>query len=195
MNKMLFTASVVAALLVGCSAEDRAPNVVASPDPGAQQAATTTPEPEVAAESVVVDVPAWLTQAKDNENLSCYLDVVEGRAPASETGEVVAGKVVRALGWSVDKQSGVAQQAQAYVRLFSIDASGKEYYFKATRSGRPDVSASQEFARLAPVDAGLNSTFLVSGVAPGRYNLGYVVGDAAHASRCSLAPNHVLVIE
>lgn len=169
--------------LAGCSATEAPPSM--SPYGGAKSA-------ESAGNAPLATVPAWMSSAAADASLVCYLDVLEG-APAGDNGwRAGAGDAVRIAGWAVE--TGTTAQRAASIRLHSLAPGGADVYFAAERSERADVSAAPQFAATPPSNAGLISSIRLDGVAPGPYEIFYVIGDAGKAVACTLGPSRVLTV-
>lgn len=182
MRKLPWIALVLAGL-AGCSASETPPSM--SPEAAAKSA-------EPAGSAPLATVPAWMSSAAADAALVCYLDVVEG-APAGDNGwRAGAGDAIRIAGWAVE--TGTTAQRAGAIRLHSLAPGGADVYFAAERSERADVSAAPLFAATPPSMAGLTSSLRLEGVAPGPYEIFYVIGDAGKAVACTLGPSRILTV-
>lgn len=169
--------------LASCSATETPPSM--SPEGGVELAAPAGSPP-------LANVPSWMSSAAVDAALVCYLDVVEG-APGGDTGwRAGAGDTIKIAGWAVE--TGTSVQRAGAIRLHSLAPGGSGVYFAAERSERADVSSAPQFAGTPPSMAGLSASLRLEGVAPGAYEIFYVIGDARKAVACTLGPSRVLTV-
>jgi len=136
--------------------------------------------------------PDWMASASQDPALVCYLDAVEGGDPVQNGWQARAGASIHIAGWAVE--SGARVQRDASIRLRSMEAGGKDFYFSAARSERADVTAAPQFAQTPPANAGLTATLRLDGVVPGRYEIVFVIGDEHRPLGCGLGPARSLVV-
>lgn len=184
MAKMRLIVLVLAGLagLAGCSPSQNPPSM--SPEREVQ--------PTAPIGSPLADVQAWMSSAAVDAALVCYLDAVEGAHAGDSGWHAGADDTIKIAGWAVDMGTGL--QRAAAIRLHNLSLGGGDVHFPADRSERADVSAEAQFAATPPVLAGLGASLRLEGVAPGTYEIFYVVGDAAHAVSCTLGPTRLLTV-
>lgn len=90
------------------------------------------------------------------------------------------------MGWAIDKTMASGTKAPHVLIKLKPMAEGTTYVFQAMRHDRPDVAAAAEFAVLRPVDAGVILDANIATVAPGMYQLQYVVNEGADAKLCDM---------
>ena len=168
--------------LAGCSASLSPPSM--SPE--------NEVEPAAPDGSPLADVPAWMSSAAVDAALVCYLDAVEGARAGDSGWHAGAADTIKIAGWAVEAGTGL--QRSAGIRLHNLSPDGSDVHFSADRSERADVSVAAQFAATPPALAGLGAGLRLEGVAPGTYEVLYVVGDATHAVTCTLGPTRLLTV-
>lgn len=195
MNKIIAICACAAMFGAACS-QDRPPDVAAPAEPASASATVAAAPVESATLTVryMESPPDWVTTAVPSEQLACFLDVIKAPEQGQTPEEALSGQV-QILGWSVDK-TGVrgAAQKNAVIRI-SSKVDGKEYYFPAIRSPRPDVETAPEFSSFETTNSGIVSEFSLAGVDEGSYEVSFVVGDQAGASICSFREGRTLLVK
>ncbi|MGH8083058.1 MAG: hypothetical protein ACREP7_20945 [Lysobacter sp.] len=167
--------------LVGCSQNEAGPSL--APDSSGTSADW--------GKSPRDNPPAWMTQAPLDAGLACYVDVVEGAVRKDAGWQAGDAAQLRISGWAVDTSSKEPNQSEAVALLFNDQ---QRYIFTGARSDRPDLRGAPQFAELAPMRGGVTFELALATVAPGKYQLAYVVGDATQAKRCDLGVGNVIEV-
>ncbi|QWF16145.1 hypothetical protein [Lysobacter capsici] len=137
------------------------------------------------------DPPAWIVQAAADPALACFVDTIEGAKRSDANWQAEKSAPIRVSGWSVDSKSVDPIQRDVVAVL---SGGGQRFVFKGVRSDRPDVRAAAQFAQLGPQQAGVTVEMNLNSLAPGKYELSYVVGDEAKAASCDLGAAHAIEV-
>lgn len=184
-----FAALLFAGLPACTEKNDSAPSVTAG---SGASAAPVIADPTSAPQAPKIEpldvIPAWADSASVNDAVACYADSLNGEGGAAEGAHrtVSAEQGFSLMGWAIDKSMASGVKAPPVLIKLKPVAQGESYAFQAMRHDRPDVSAAAEFAALRPADAGVLLDANIQTVAPGMYQLQYVVNEGADAKLCDM---------